>query len=293
MKEFFKIIVPIVTYPVLMGTCLLLHYLILDLDFSLQIATYIPVAVGLTVITLMELKFPHRQEWLAKRGDVLNDLSYMFLVQVLLVKILSFFFSITLLKMLRSSGYTFDRLWPDTWPVYTQAVLMVLSADFLRYWLHRLSHKWMLLWRLHAVHHSPHKLYWINVGRFHPIEKGLQFLFDSLPFIVLGVSGKVLALYFVFFAINGFFQHCNIELKLGPLNYIVSGPELHRWHHSVVLGESNKNYGNNLIIWDLVFGTWYLPKTKMVRELGLKNRKYPLDFLSQLKTPFKKGMDQG
>jgi sterol desaturase/sphingolipid hydroxylase (fatty acid hydroxylase superfamily) len=103
----------------------------------------------------------------------------------------------------------------------------------------------------------------------------------------------VLALYFVFYAINGFFQHCNIELKLGPLNYIVSGPELHRWHHSVVIGESNKNYGNNLIIWDLVFGTWYLPKTEMVRELGLKNRKYPLDFLSQLKTPFKKGMDQG
>ena len=29
------------------------------------------------------------------------------------------------------------------------------------------------------------------------------------------------------------------------------------------------------------------------KELGLKNRKYPLDFLSQLKTPFKKGMDQG
>lgn len=155
-----------------------------------------------------------------------------------------------------------------------------------------LHHRWGFLWRFHSVHHSPHKLYWINVGRFHPIEETLQFLLDALPFILVGVSEEVLSLYFVFYSINGFFQHCNIELKLGYLNYIISGPELHRWHHSMVLKESNKNYGNNLIVWDLLFGTWYLPEAKEVSELGLQNRNYPLDFLNQLKSPFNQSVNE-
>ena len=132
----------------------------------------------------------------------------------------------------------------------------------------------------------------LNVGRFHPVEKGLQFLFDALPFILLGVSAEVLALYFVFYSVNGFFQHCNIELRLGYLNYLVSGPELHRWHHSRKIEESNSNYGNNLIIWDTLFATRYLPEGKRVGELGLVNRHYPQSFSAQMKTPFVKGLDK-
>jgi sterol desaturase/sphingolipid hydroxylase (fatty acid hydroxylase superfamily) len=99
-------------------------------------------------------------------------------------------------------------------------------------------------------------------------------------------------LYFVFYAINGFFQHCNIDLRMGILNFIISGPQLHRWHHSVEIQESNTNYGNNLIVWDLLFRTWFLPGARDVGILGLVNREYPLDFLSQLKTPFVKGLDK-
>ena len=113
-----------------------------------------------------------------------------------------------------------------------------------------------------------------------------------MPFIILGISEKVLALYFIFYAINGFFQHCNIKIHLGPLNYIISGPELHRWHHSMRIKQSNNNYGNNLIIWDLLFGTWYLPRSKQVDQLGLINRNYPMGFIKQLKSPFISGLDK-
>ena len=127
---------------------------------------------------------------------------------------------------------------------------MLLSADFLRYWLHRAYHEVAFMWPFHAVHHSPHKLYWMNVNRFHPLDKASQYIFDAMPFVLLGVSEEVLALYFVFYAVNGFFQHCNIDVRLGVLNYVVSGPELHRWRHSIHPEESNQNYGNNLIVWD-------------------------------------------
>lgn len=135
------------------------------------------------------------------------------------------------------------------------------------------------------MHHSPQKLYWLNVGRFHPLDKALQFLLDALPFMLLGVGESVIALYFVFYAVNGFFQHSNIQMKFGLLNYIISSAELHRWHHSRVAAESNSNYGNNLIIWDLIFGTRFLPDDREIHELGLKNRYYPMTFSEQMRTP--------
>ncbi len=281
-----KKIIACTTYPMVMSLGLISHYWMLHGGFSIKTATYTPVIVGAFIITLMELKFSHRKKWLAEKSDLLNDTVYMVLVQVLLPRLLSFFVAITLLRSLQNSQWMVTGFWPHAWPHFLQAMLMILAADFLRYWLHKLSHEWPPLWRLHAVHHSPHKLYWVNVGRFHPVEKALQFIFDALPFILLGISEEVLALYFVFYSINGFFQHCNIELRLGFLNYIISGPELHRWHHSKLVEEANRNYGNNTIVWDLVFGTRFLPKDREVDELGLKNRSYPTGFVDQLKTPF-------
>ena len=78
-----------------------------------------------------------------------------------------------------------SRLWPHAWPIWIQAVLMVLVVDLLRYWLHRASHENDTLWRLHSVHHSVEQLYWLNTARFHPIEKALQMSLDSLPFLLM------------------------------------------------------------------------------------------------------------
>jgi sterol desaturase/sphingolipid hydroxylase (fatty acid hydroxylase superfamily) len=60
----------------------------------------------------------------------------------------------------------------------------------------------------------------------------------------------------------------------------------------MIIKESNKNFGNNLIVWDLLFGTWHLPKMSKVEKLGLINRNYPLGLIKQLKSPFINGLDQ-
>jgi hypothetical protein len=119
----------------------------------------------------------------------------------------------------------------------------------------------------------------------------MQFGFDALPFVLLGVSDSVLALYFVVYAANGFFQHANVDVRLGWLNYLVSGPELHRWHHSVDRVEANCNFGNNVILWDLLFGTYYLPSNRSVCVVGVGNHNYPSRFAATLWTPFLKGED--
>jgi sterol desaturase/sphingolipid hydroxylase (fatty acid hydroxylase superfamily) len=165
---------------------------------------------------------------------------------------------------------------------------MVFAVDLLRYWLHRFAHENDTLWRLHAVHHSVEQLYWLNTARFHPIEKTLQMCLDSLPFLLMGVEERVLALYYLAYASNGFVQHCNIDVRYGLLNYIVGSAETHRWHHSRVPREANANYGNTVIVWDLLFGTWFLPRDREIAELGLHEHDYPKSFIGLMGAPFKR-----
>jgi len=278
---------PWVIYPLLMTFGLVAHVLMAYIwKLPVSLSTYLPVVVGAVVVAVLEYARPHRNSWLPNRDNVQNDALYMGVVQLVLPKLVALAFVFLLINPFQNSFSVLTNLWPHEWPIGLQAILMILSADFLRYWLHRFAHTNKYLWRLHAVHHSPDKLYWLNVARFHPLEKALQMVFDVLPFMILGVSEYVIALYFVFYAINGFFQHSNIELRFGWLNYIISSPQLHRWHHSKLPQESNMNYGNNFIVWDLLFGSYYLPKDREIEDLGLQVTNYPQDFARQLKAPF-------
>jgi sterol desaturase/sphingolipid hydroxylase (fatty acid hydroxylase superfamily) len=179
------------------------------------------------------------------------------------------------------SGY-----WPHDAPVLAQVFLMLLIAEFFRYWIHRSLHVFGPLWQLHAVHHAADKIYTVNVGRFHPFDKAIQFLGDTVPFLLLGVTPEVFAAYFVLYAINGFYQHSNADVSLGPINWIIAGPELHRWHHSASIREAQSNYGNNLIVWDVLFGTRYLPEGREVGAVGIGNSRWPNGFLRQMSAPF-------
>ena len=286
-----KSLLPPVIYPFVLVGCTALFFILLNLKTGPLVSTYVPVFLGAFLVIAFERFTPYRNKWTGRTPDIVNDALYMLVIQVVLPRALAFLAVLAILTSLESSSLTLS-LWPQEWHIGLQVVLMVLIADFFRYWLHRRMHESRRLWKFHAVHHSPKKLYWMNVGRFHPVDKGLQFLFDAMPFIVMGVGQDVMALYFVFYSINGFFQHCNIELQMGPLNYVISGPQLHRWHHSRVAEEANSNYGNNIIIWDILFGTYYFPRQGHVGELGLLNRNYPLDFFSQMRTPFSGNIDR-
>lgn len=280
-------------YPLVMLITLAIYYGLIRQGFDWSLASYIAAIMGgVGLITMLENILPFRKAWVPNRVEVQTDITFMLLIQVLLPKLLSIMTAMWLLEYVKNAGWALYEWWPHSYPVWVQMLLMMFIADLPRYWLHRAAHEWAPLWKFHAVHHSVQKLNWINVGRFHPVDKSLQFVCDALPFILLGVSREVLALYFVVYSIKGFFQHSNVDVKLGWLNYIISGPELHRWHHSKTIKESNTNYGNNIILWDILFGTFFLPKHVSVGDLGLLNRHYPMTFLSQMKAPFIRGLDK-
>ena len=57
----------------------------------------------------------------------------------------------------------------------------------------------------------------------------------------------------------GFFIHANLRWRFGPLEWFISTPAFHHWHHTKT-GPINRNYASTLPWLDWIFGTHYLPK---------------------------------
>lgn len=273
-------------YPVLMIGAYAMFTWLRETGSPPLFSSYLSVLIAGFGVLLHETFSPARDDWRPSIGDVIRDGLFLSLVQVALPAVLRAGALALIVTLADTDIAPLASWWPHNVPVLLQVIGMLVIAEFFRYWLHRALHEIIPLWRLHAVHHASDKLYTVNVGRFHPLDKSLQFLGDTLPFLLLGVSPEVFAAYFVLYAVNGFYQHSNADVRLGPLNWVIAGPELHRWHHSAVLSEAQSNYGNNLIIWDAVFGTRFLPNDRKVGRIGIGNMNWPNGFLAQMTAPF-------
>jgi len=274
-------------YPAVVIGALATLWGLLKLGAGITWAPFLTVAIVAPLIILAEMLIPFRREWRPSISDVAEDSLFMAVVQLALPLGLTWIATLCVQSVLASNGAVI-ALWPRSWPILAQLALKVISGDFLRYWLHRAAHTWPPLWRLHEVHHHPNKLYTTNVFRFHPLEKSFQFLCDTLLFLVIGIGVDALAYYFVFYAISGLLQHANADIRLGWLNYVFSGPEVHRWHHSKKIAESNNNYAHSFVVWDILFGTYFRPAGRKVDALGLLDTGYPNGFWRQLAAPFRR-----
>lgn len=179
-------------------------------------------------------------------------------------------------------------LWPTTWPFWVQVVLVSLVADLGRYVQHRMHHGSAFLWRFHELHHSGQVLTAIKASRSHLVERVLQQLFMYGPLLALGAPREVLWWFIVPNSLLGPFAHCNADLRLGPLEYLVMGPGNHRLHHSANLKQSNSNFSSCLVIWDVVFGTWTSPFKHQVEGVGLEGPQPDSRFVAQLVAPFRR-----
>ncbi|PKP76576.1 MAG: sterol desaturase [Alphaproteobacteria bacterium HGW-Alphaproteobacteria-3] len=241
------------------------------------------VYLGLAIaIALLERVMPHERLWLANDGQMGPDLAHTLLnkgmAQVIVVMILV----MGIAKWLEPSG---GPLWPETWPLAAQIALGLVVVEAGLYWKHRLAHEWRWLWRFHAVHHSVTRLWFFNTGRFHVVDTATGLLVGMPVLLLLGAPQPTLLMVSAVTAVVGILTHCNIEMRCGPLNYVFNTPELHRWHHSKVLDEGNRNYGENLMLFDMIFGTYINPPRRPPADIGIE-APMPPDFLGQLKAPF-------
>ena len=272
-------------YPAGLTGAALLFSALLSVGAPLTLASHLPIVLTGVAILLLEQRCFARADWKPHAADLRTDAAFMATVQVVWPSLLAAAVVFALADFRHDAGP--DGPWPHEWPLPLQVLTMVLAVDLMRYWLHRACHHFPALWRLHEVHHSPDILYLLNVGRFHPLEKALHFSLDTAPFLLLGVAPEVLAGYALVYSVNGFFQHSNLALRYGWLNYVVGSAETHRWHHARDPKVAACNFGSTTAVWDVLFGTWYLPPGREVGELGIPDRHYPQGFLAQIAAPFR------
>ena len=236
-----------------------------------------------------ERLYPHVPDWNRNHGDVKTDSAWLASIIATgpLMGPASGFVAIAFGGWL--SSRLGSPLWPGHWHLAGQLVLALVVVEFFQYWVHRLQHETDIMWRFHATHHSAPRLYWLNAARFHLVDIGLNNLGVGIPLVALGADGSVISLWVLAASIHGICQHANMKLRCGPLNWIFSMAELHRWHHSRLTRESNTNYGQTLILWDIVFRTRFLPKDRQPpADIGIADLDaFPMTWWPQMMSPFR------
>ncbi len=243
--------------------------------------SYFSLALALFAL---ERAFPYEPEWNRNDGQMWPDLGHTLLsktaVQILIVSLAV----IGVAQLMPVEGVWW---WPHSWPVAAQIVLGLLIAEFGLYWAHRWLHEVPVLWRFHAVHHSVKRLWFWNTGRFHFIDTLISVAFGLGVAMLVGLPREIVVWVSVITAYVGLLTHCNIEMRFGFLNYLFNTPGLHRWHHSMVPEEGNRNYGENLMIFDQLFGTFFNPARRPPRDIGIRDD-MPATLAGQIAYPFRR-----
>jgi ornithine lipid hydroxylase len=246
---------------------------------------------AIAAIALCERIYPHRREWNRPRGDIPTDIAHNVVTSYALRELAKLALTATLAPVVAGLAAAHGLLfWPQEWPLALQVVLAAVLSEFGTYWMHRIAHEREFFWRFHCVHHSPGRIWWLNAGRDHPIGMLLDYASGALPLILAGAPAEVVVYFYVFEAVMGLIQHANVRHDMGWLNYVFSSATLHRWHHSDLLGEANNNYGSSLIVWDLVFGSFFAPRERREgpERIGLAEmRVFPQRFFEAWAVPFR------
>lgn len=170
-------------------------------------------------------------------------------------------------------------------PKWLQAIELLILLDFLAYWMHRLFHG-RRLWPFHEIHHSSEALDWLAAARVHPVNDVLNRVVPAVVVVLLGFSPLVLAGAVPFLAVYAILLHANVDWDFGPLRAVIASPTFHRWHHTSGAEGRDKNFAGLLPVWDILFGTYYMPRHAPTR-FGV-DRPVPATIWGQLAWPFRR-----
>ncbi len=234
----------------------------------------------------LEQLFPKRTEQPIFRPSWRTDLTYFFFSAVLV--------QLTTILTLKPAMILFQwavnaevQAWVASLPFVFQFLGILLVADLMQYWVHRLFHAVPLLWRFHAVHHSAESMDWLAGARLHLVDVAVTRGISYIPIYLLGFAEAPILAYIVFVSIQATFIHSNLRFEFGPLRWLTATPQFHHWHHSADPHLVDKNFAVHLPVLDWLFGTFYLPKGVWPTSYGVIGGAQPANgYFGQLIRPF-------
>jgi sterol desaturase/sphingolipid hydroxylase (fatty acid hydroxylase superfamily) len=231
----------------------------------------------LTMMAMWEIAVPRRMLKTSKGIRWFNNLSVTF-INTMLVR---WVFSVTAVGTAFLSA---ERGWgilnAFEIPELLKGIIAVVILDLVIYLQHVVFHRIPLLWKLHMMHHTDLDIDVTTGARFHPIEILMSMGIKMITVILLGAPPWSILAFEVLLNATAMFNHSNayMPLKIDRiLRLFIVTPDMHRVHHSVIIKETNSNYGFNLPWWDRLFRTYraqpFQGHTEM--NIGLANFRDP------------------
>lgn len=144
-------------------------------------------------------------------------------------------------------------------PYWLSVGLGVLALDFVIYLQHVMVHVLPALWKFHMMHHADLDIDVTTGLRFHPVEIIVSMIIKLSAVAAIGPSVLSVLIFEVTLNATAMFNHSNVKMPFNVdrvLRHFVVTPDMHRVHHSVVIRETNSNFGFNFPWWDRFFGTY-------------------------------------
>lgn len=254
--------------------------------------------VGASIlIWLLEILFPWRKNQPAIREHFWLDIFYLFwnyflfaliaynalsMVGVQLFNDFLSLFGVTNLVAIKVASL----------PGWLQLVIIFVLRDFMQWSIHRMYHHVGWMWEFHKVHHSTEQMGFAALLRYHWMENILYRTLEYIPLAMIGFGISDFFIVHVFTLVIGQLGHANLKINLGPLKYLLNGPQMHLWHHAKEMPATHPNgfnYGITLSVWDFIFRTNYWPSDDEHLPVGLpEGENFPSDFIGQTIRPFQR-----
>lgn len=246
-------------------------------DLVVNVATF---AAGAALLAA-ERVWPENHAWLSADDELWHDIGHFFAGFAL-----GAFGGVALAQLAVPAPIW--QIWPTGWPVLAQVAGALFLAEFFQYWQHRILHTVPSLWWIHMLHHSATRMTFLKTTRIHALDIGSGAFLTTVPLLALGAPASVILWATAFGNFTAQLQHANVRLRTPSwVNRVVATPATHWLHHSIDKREGNTNFGMNLMLWDLIFGTYLAPAEDPCITIGIDPNPVPTSFMGQLLLPFR------
>lgn len=261
------------------------YYLVSQGHSYLWLALLLAVAFG--VAHIAEHVAPWYEEWNDPHDDTPTNALHAFVYELSNVNGILL---IPVIAWIASHLTPWHGVWPTEWPLIAQLLMAIVIADFAFMFVHYLSHRYPLLWRLHAVHHGVGRLYGFNGLVRHPLHQTLDMVVGTAPLVMLGMPVPVAVLLGFAVSVQLIVQHSNVAYELGPFRNVLSIGRIHHLHHVNWGKEGDCNFGLFLTVWDKLLGTFQEEPSRPIKasDMGIDEvPNFPKSYWQQLIFPFK------
>lgn len=152
-------------------------------------------------------------------------------------------------------------------------IVLLLSIDFIFYWVHRWGHHINIMWAAHSPHHSAQEMNFFVALRASVTQRLFSFLF-FFPLTIIGFSPFDIYMMTGIHLFISFLHHTELIRNLGIIEKIFTTPSHHRVHHGINFKYLDRNFGEFLIIWDKLFGTFEQENEQVVYGMYFAPKSY-------------------